>query len=533
MSRPDAVHEPGKPGTAWSTTNAAENFPGVATPLGWTFWREGIERGMRGAFADLGVLRESEVVFPPSADERFTSVFFGRYSGNVDRMRLVSDLMPGTSGSETELQIFGSVRPEVPDHPSARRYPAIARKLPRSLLRSSRRLRAQRAAVDAWWRRETTLGSARPDPQLVELLQTARARFEWIMRPHIFASMIASAAYSRLAGVTEAAGCPGLETALVSGYGGLEEAATVADLWAASRDRLSVEAFLGWHGYHAPVEAEIRTLSWREDPTPVRQRVASFARRPDDASPERQFARQAEIRRTAERTLLAGVPRVQRPATRALLAFAARSVPLREVGKAGFLQSIDVGRLAARELGHRWAHRGAIDTTDDIFFLTLAEVAGGLPVRAREIVAQRRATHRHYEQLRLPDFWLGVPDPEQPAVVVQPGQAASQVKGIPVSPGNIEGIARVMAGPDSGDLDDGEILVCATTDPSWAALFFVAGAVVIDIGGPMSHGAIVAREMGIPCVINTRNGTIAIHTGDHIRVDGTTGEVTILDRVAA
>jgi len=107
------------------------------------------------------------------------------------------------------------------------------------------------------------------------------------------------------------------------------------------------------------------------------------------------------------------------------------------------------------------------------------------------------------------------------------------VKGIPISPGNIEGIARVMAGPDSGDLDDGEILVCATTDPSWASLFFVAGAVVIDIGGPMSHGAIVAREMGIPCVINTRNGTTAIHTGDHIRVNGATGEVTILDHVAA
>jgi hypothetical protein len=124
MSGVDAVHEPGQPGTAWSTTNAAENFPGVATPLGWTFWREGIERGMRGAFADLGVLRESEVVFPPSADERFTSVFFGRYSGNVDRMRLVSDLMPGTSGSETELQIFGSVRPEVP-------RPSVGAALPR------------------------------------------------------------------------------------------------------------------------------------------------------------------------------------------------------------------------------------------------------------------------------------------------------------------------------------------------------------------------------------------------------------------
>jgi len=74
--------------------------------------------------------------------------------------------------------------------------------------------------------------------------------------------------------------------------------------------------------------------------------------------------------------------------------------------------------------------------------------------------------------------------------------------------------------------------VCETTDPSWASWFLVAAALVIDIGGVMSHGAIAAREMGVPCVINTRNGTRRLHTGDLVEVDGDAGTVTLLEHAA-
>ena len=77
--------------------------------------------------------------------------------------------------------------------------------------------------------------------------------------------------------------------------------------------------------------------------------------------------------------------------------------------------------------------------------------------------------------------------------------------------------------PDA--LQPDEILVCHVTDPSWSAFFFVAAGVVIDIGGAMSHGAIVARELGIPCVINTMTGTQVIRSGDRVRVDGQAGTV--------
>lgn len=75
-----------------------------------------------------------------------------------------------------------------------------------------------------------------------------------------------------------------------------------------------------------------------------------------------------------------------------------------------------------------------------------------------------------------------------------------------------------------------EILVCRTTNPSWTPLFGLADAIVLDIGGPNRHGPIIARERGIPCVINVGNGTSALHNGDHVRVDGTAGLVTVLQR---
>jgi pyruvate,water dikinase len=84
---------------------------------------------------------------------------------------------------------------------------------------------------------------------------------------------------------------------------------------------------------------------------------------------------------------------------------------------------------------------------------------------------------------------------------------------------------------DAGEeqIEPGEVLVCHTTDPSWASLFLLASAVVIDIGGPISHGAIVARELGIPCVINTGNGTRVLRSRERVRVDGAAGTVERLD----
>jgi pyruvate,water dikinase len=93
-------------------------------------------------------------------------------------------------------------------------------------------------------------------------------------------------------------------------------------------------------------------------------------------------------------------------------------------------------------------------------------------------------------------------------------------------------VARVIddpTGPDSDDFAPGEVLVASTVDPGWAPLLAVAGAVVLDIGGELSHGAMVARELGIPCVVNVKSGTRLIESGDVVCVDGSDGTVSVVD----
>jgi phosphohistidine swiveling domain-containing protein len=529
MPHGNPIHQVGGPTTAWSTVNAAENFPGVATPLGWTFWRDPLERAMRGSFVDMGVLSQSDIRIAESVDDRFTTAVFGRFAGNVDQMRMVSDLMPGTSGAETERQIFGSVRPDVHDNPSRRRYPIIALKMPAHVVRLPRRLKHLREEVESWWRDETA-PRAQTAPDCVRQLVDAATKFEQVMRAHMAIAMLATAIYARLTDLAESSGHPGLETVLASGYGGLEETQTIIDLWKVSRDELPFDVFIERYGYHAPVEAEIASVSWREDPTPARTRAHSYRDRSETSAPWTIVDRQRRARVDAEARVLAGLPVTARPAAQMLFRVAKRYIPLREVGKTAFLQTIDVGRTAARALGRQLFAQGVLADPQHIYFLAIDELVNGLPDDVATVIDERQALCDEYRSFRVPDFWVGVPTPITDEPTADTGGVMT---GIAVSPGVVEGLARVMTGPDSGDLEDDEILVCNTTDPSWASLFVIASALVIDIGGTMSHGAIVAREMGIPCVINTQVGTRIIKTGDRIRVDGSTGMVHLLDHERA
>jgi pyruvate,water dikinase len=419
---------------------------------------------MRGGFADFGILTESDVRVAESPDHRFTSVFHGRFAANIDQLRAVSDLMPGTSGSDTERQMFGSVRPDVPDHPSRRRYPVIALKMPTRITVLPRRLRRSRGQTEAWWRHATATAATGSATEAQELLADAARRFENIMRVHVAATMWASALYAQLTALTGSAGCPGSEAALVSGYGGMEETESINELWQLSRGRLTMAEFLNGHGYHAPVEAELMSQAWREDPSPVQQRSKTYRRKDDSCSPALLAQAQRQTRLDTERRVLDGLPAHRRPAAHVLMRLARRYIPLRETGKAAFLQTIDVARAAARALGQHWHRDGTLSDPDGIFFLTMHEVAATPTTDLRSLVKGRRDTYAEYQSLQLPDWWIGSPTPLQADIA-----ETTEVTGIAVSSGVVEGLARVMTGPDSGDLEDGEILVCNVTGPSWAS----------------------------------------------------------------
>ena len=165
----------------------------------------------------------------------------------------------------------------------------------------------------------------------------------------------------------------------------------------------------------------------------------------------------------------------------------------------------------------------------DARYHTYDELLGPLNGRFTDAVAERKERQARYRALALPPEWTGNPVP----IVIGAGSAAmgtaprGDVKGIGVVGGEVAGRARIVRDPGRADLLPGDIMVCPTTDPSWTPLFMLAEALVIDTGGAMSHGAIVARELGVTCVINTVTGTRDIPDGATVTVNGTTGVVTV------
>lgn len=519
-------HVSALPDAAWTRVNAAEALPGLLTPLGWTFWDKQVELALRGAFADMGVLRRGEVVVHPTMDERFTAVFYGRFTGNLDMLRSCADRTPGTSGSALEEQMFGAVRPGVRDDPTRARYPVIAVKMPVAAATIGRRLRATRRDTDRWWRDRTTIGAPADEESARRLLAEAAERFRAVFRTHLLNSFLCQAVYEQLTAVAAAAGRPGLELRLATGFGGMEEGRLVRDLWEVSRGRATLTGFVADHGYHGFSEGDIARPSWRQNPASLEPVVRSYRKRSEDRSPSTMEELRREDRRRAESELMGGLGAAGRARARIVLRLAARHIPLREVGKVCFLQAIDVGRHCTGILGASLARRDAIGSAEDVYFLTLDELVNGCPSDARDRIAERRELHARYGTFDIPQAWVGRPEP---VTVTEPGDRV-ELAGLPVFPGVVEGRAVVVDDPETVDFDEGDVLVCEFTDPSWVMLMNLAGAMVIDIGGAMSHGAIVARELGIPTVISTGDGTRRLRTGDRVRVDAGAGSVELLQR---
>lgn len=515
------------PKTFWTTVNAAEALPGTVTPLTWSLYRTVAELGTRGAFCDLGILRRSELFFPAVADDRFIGLFYGQCAVNVDRFRSIADRTPGQSGDSFEKQLFGTSRERLASRPNRSRYGAIAVKAPRAAATTARRLRALHAEADIWWLKHCGLEGLSPVASPAKVFNEARDLFTRIMRPHIGGTMLASGVALRLAGLAVSAGHPQLETRLLGGHGDMSETTVLRDLWKVSRDEKQLDAFRSTYGYHGPNEGELLARSWREDAAPLLGLVQTYRGMGPDRAPAAVEARAQQQAADAEELLLAGLSRSQRPTAALLLRVARHFVPLRELGRSAFLRAVDGARAAARAAGAELCTQGRLHSPDDAFFLTAEELFEKIPDNAGDLAVERRKSYENYRGLELPEAWEGNPTPVRREP--DPDTAVTVVEGLAVSPGIVEGHVRVMLSPDeTEDLEAGEIVVCPFTDPGWASLFLVAGALVIDVGGVLSHGAIVARELGVPCVINTRIGTRVFTTGDLVRVDALAGKVTRL-----
>jgi pyruvate,water dikinase len=213
-----------------------------------------------------------------------------------------------------------------------------------------------------------------------------------------------------------------------------------------------------------------------------------------------------------------------------VLRIAQALIPLREVGKANYTQALDGARVAARAIGRELADSGRLDDPDDVFGLTYDELlAEPVPPDPRALAIERAALRADYCSTDLADKWMG---PPQRVAASAPGAtngSVSTIQGEAVGGGAVTGRARVVLDVAEEQLEPGEILICRATDPGWTSLFHLAGGVGVDMGGTMSHAAIVARELGIPCVTCTVDGTRRLHTGDLVRLDGDAGEIQIIE----
>ncbi|MBN1937328.1 MAG: phosphoenolpyruvate synthase [Anaerolineae bacterium] len=309
----------------------------------------------------------------------------------------------------------------------------------------------------------------------------------------------------------------------------------------------SIGVFMNHYGMRGLGEIDLGRPRWREDPTPLMQAIQSYLRIDDPAlAPDRVFERgrlaaEAEIDRLAQ--MLRSTPggwikaRLARWAARRMRGL----IGLRETPKFYIIRLFGLIREALLADGTRLVAVGMLDRADDVFWLHLTELdalaAGDRRDWKSLVHARQQANAREQQRRQVPRLLLsdGRAFYEGMSATAGQGQAAddgvppaSELVGSPVSPGMAEGAVRVVLDPRSTHLETGEILVCPGTDPSWTPLFLVAGGLVMEVGGMMTHGAVVAREYGIPAVVGVHEATQRLHTGQRVRVDGSTGRVILL-----
>lgn len=312
----------------------------------------------------------------------------------------------------------------------------------------------------------------------------------------------------------------------------------VADAdWAEFRRRL--QTHLGRFG-HAVYNLDLMNPVAADNPAPVLDALRFYLSGPDN-SPAQRRERLTATRRTAIEQTLGRLSGVRRSVFRRLLRNANEMGPVREDALADMGLGWPVARRYAAELGTRLVAAGAVDSPEDVYWLRLGELeraaaeldAGRTPRPAQDRVRERRREWRGRRQVTPPAI---VPDRSlwhlwdnfMPSVMAE--QTTAVLRGTGASGGRVTGTARVLHGPeDFSGMQPGEILVAAITTPAWTPLFALAAGVVTDIGGPLSHSSIVAREYAIPAVLGTSVATSRIRTGDRIALDGEAGTVVLLD----
>jgi len=283
--------------------------------------------------------------------------------------------------------------------------------------------------------------------------------------------------------------------------------------------------FIEEYGHRGVYELDIINPRWKDDLTYLLGIIKDTM---DTARPgDLKVQQKVQFERAWQEVLEAVPPDVQEEIRQGIKE-AQEGAAVREMTKSVLAMAIEPYRLMAQELGKRFCRQGLIDQPDDVFFCSWSDLFSILHKEwngdgLKALVEFRKLRHKQKEALSAPDIICG----DKPIFSESVGQNSGDcLQGVAAATGQASGIARLIAHPSEGNrLQPGEILVAPSTDPAWTPLFLKAGAIVMETGGFLSHGSIVAREYGIPAVVNVAGAMRIIQDGQEIIVDGNAGTV--------
>jgi rifampicin phosphotransferase len=545
----------------WSNVNVGEALPGVATPLTWSVASGFSELGFRRAFGALGctVPRDAELVGNFRGRIYLNLTEFMGIMSQVPGLRPRMLLSLGGGGEEDRLEQAVERRSPLG---FLMRLPGTVARFARENYRIAERAEVFERAFESEYRHlqaldlrvlsPASLGKTLSD---VERLLDEAGAVMLTCYGNLLSSVVLLRSVLKMVARDRA---DALQRDLLTGLADVESAAPGLSLWhiaemarsdAPAREvllsrpasqldlaalpegptRRALERFLQAFGYRGAREAEIAEPRWAEDATLLLATLQIHLRREGGSdTPIVIERRQRAVRAAAEAELQRRMPAPAWAAVRHLLALVQRFTRLRERLRGHVVKVLGLFRRVALDGSRRLEQREPGVSADAAFFLTLEELHAVLRGELRSV--SPIVKHRRTQYLRdrglpdPPDTFVGVPPP-----LPQPPPDVQHLSGLGASSGYATGRARVVVSPaDMDRFEAGEILVAPSADVGWAPVFLVAAAVVTDLGGPLSHAAIVLREYGVPAVVNVKVGTRVVRTGDLLRVDGDSGQVHIL-----
>ncbi|MCF6468164.1 pyruvate, phosphate dikinase [Nonomuraea sp. MG754425] len=529
--RPEEWNDSLKGDYLWTAGNLGEAIPDVMTPITWSYVRLFIEEAMSASTL-------------PGFD--LVGNIGGRFYMNLSVVHSIAAAMGMRSRLSVVEQVFGRLPAglQVPLMPLSR-WEIIRRVLPMAVRlrrRVSRNVKGLPGFLAASPRRceelRERIAATGSGPELAGL-------WEREIRPHVVTSSRMLEAAGRQGGATlvytrdrlrAMVGEVTAEAMLtgVNAGGELASLGPVLGLARLARGEITRDEFARAYGHRGPHEFEVSIARPGEDPAWIDAQLAGLG--DPRAGTEALLERQATAREEAWARFASRYPGKE-ARMRARVRRWNAVVRDRESARSENMRAFWVLRAFTVRAGE------LTGAGDDVFFLLLPELLALLrgDRAALDRVPARRAAHERYAALPpYPALIVGrfdpvrwAADPARRADVHDARGAGTPVSdtvtGFPGAPGVVEGVARVIAEPEDGDrLRPGEILVTTLTNVGWTPMFPRAAAVVTDLGAPLSHASIVARELGIPAVVGTGNATMRVRDGERIRVDGERGTVESL-----